>query len=200
MQKEEPKQSRKIRRLTARAIRRSMHAPENKVQAAAGKQETTAPDAEDDSVEVKNARLRALVIEELVDTERKYLEDLYTVVVFYITPLRSRFGSDPILEGVVLEQFQTIEKIFDSNVDFFAALQANIRSSPMTCIGATFSTFSEHLDSYSNFCKHQEEVMDRLRELIEKVRTRFCFLFQTNHTRAKTTTFWRDRIPNSGHS
>ena len=158
----------RTRRVSAKAIRKSMRPSKHRESDASKNPPEREPEA-DEPVEVKNARLRALVIEELVDTERKYLEDLYTLSVFYITPLRSRFGSDPILEGVVLEQFLTIEKIFDSNVDFFAALQANIRSNPMTCIGTTFSTFYEKLDSYSTFCKLQEEAMEKLKGLIDKV-------------------------------
>ncbi len=39
----------------------------------------------------KNKRMRDNVVRELVDTERKYLSDLYTLLVYYIRPLKLRF-------------------------------------------------------------------------------------------------------------
>ncbi len=39
--------------------------------------------------EEKRLRLRQSVLKEILESEAKYLQDLYTLIIYYITPLRS---------------------------------------------------------------------------------------------------------------
>lgn len=39
--------------------------------------------------EEKRLRLRASVLKEIYDSESKYLQDLYTLIIYYITPIKT---------------------------------------------------------------------------------------------------------------
>eukprot|EP00727_Mastigamoeba_balamuthi_P012963 m51a1_g829 putative domain containing protein (1855) ;mRNA; r:724480-733854 len=118
--------------------------------------------------EQDTSRLRSLVIQEIVDTERKYLEDMYTFIVFFVHPLKTNFAdllATPEYT-VLLVQFGTVETIFEMNTDFQTELQLRLEQSPDTAIGSTFIQLaSSNLEYYSVFCNNQEAVLEKMKEL-----------------------------------
>ena len=42
-----------------------------------------------DDPEEKRQRLRTAVLKEIFDSETKYLQDLYTLIIYYITPIKT---------------------------------------------------------------------------------------------------------------
>jgi hypothetical protein len=42
-----------------------------------------------DDPEEKRQRLRSAVLKEIFDSESKYLQDLYTLIIYYITPIKT---------------------------------------------------------------------------------------------------------------
>eukprot|EP01119_Soliformovum_irregulare_P021524 TRINITY_DN7187_c0_g1_i1.p1 TRINITY_DN7187_c0_g1~~TRINITY_DN7187_c0_g1_i1.p1 ORF type:complete len:719 (+),score=148.22 TRINITY_DN7187_c0_g1_i1:2439-4595(+) len=129
----------------------------------------TSPDAStsDDDKE-KIARLRKHAMEEIVATEASYLQDLYTLILYYVTPLRN--GRFPEIsassKGDVTMLFSTIELIFDGNTELLNDLKAQIEL-PEPMIGEVFLKRCDQLMTYYGvYCNHQKEAMDQIQQCI----------------------------------
>lgn len=128
--------------------------------------------------EVTKERMRKLVTAELIDTERKYLEDLDRMQSCFIAPIRAKFGDNHNPEwGVLLLQLATAESIYESNKGLYEELSEKILSEPDTAIGSTLVKMASRLHFYSVFCNQQETANEKLKELT-KSNSQFRALLQ----------------------
>jgi len=151
----------------------------------------TLSDNEDTTISVENfvdeekrSRMRDRVVKELIETEEKYLQDLCTLMIYYIQPLRGaeRFPElNNSTKGDVLVLFSTIELIFDGNSDLLRRLHGEKMTTVSTdsiiktvttvhymelndiMIGEIFLDLSGKLCQYYGvFCNHQKEAMNTI--------------------------------------
>ncbi|KAH3758777.1 calmodulin-binding protein [Pelomyxa schiedti] len=117
------------------------------------------------SEEQKITKLRALVVEEILTTETKYLEDLKTCITYFIKPIRQEFEHFFQASFMVLNvQFATIERIYELNSKLFEAL---IQTKSEQVIGEVFLKAANEWDFYAVFCNQQEETMEKLTSFAE---------------------------------
>lgn len=126
----------------------------------------TAASAPADTPEAKNARLRKNITDEIVETEKTYVDSLELLITNFVKPLtetgRQRFPelySNP--KGDVTMLFSTISLVQEGNKLFYENLVAGGDAS----IGLTFSNMlkAEKFEYYTVFCNHQEEAAEQLR-------------------------------------
>ena len=108
---------------------------------------------------------RNYVINEIVDSENSYLADLYTLIIYYITPLRNGkwlqiFNAWKGGHHVTF-LFSTIDFIFESNSRLKHKLEENRER-----IGTVFTEEADNLLSYYGaYMNHQKDASDTISEL-----------------------------------
>mmetsp|Transcript_18534 Transcript_18534/g.25989 ORF Transcript_18534/g.25989 Transcript_18534/m.25989 type:complete len:527 (+) Transcript_18534:147-1727(+) len=118
----------------------------------------------------KILRMRTRILQELLETEEKYLQDLYTLTVFYINPLKSveRFPeiNSAHAKGDVKVLFSTVELIFDGNNELLSEVKAAISAPDFVTSAMIGKIFLNNIDKlcqyYGVFCNHQKEAMDSI--------------------------------------
>ncbi|KAH3757100.1 Spata13 protein [Pelomyxa schiedti] len=120
-----------------------------------------------------------MVVEELVTTEKKYLEDLYTLIVYYVRPIRTQFPEllQTAQMGSVLAEFSTAQLIFDLNTDLYSELSKAYSESDDSTIGQIFLKMASQWDYYAVYCNHQEDAVSKL-ETLESSNAQFSTFLQ----------------------
>eukprot|EP01105_Mastigella_eilhardi_P011845 TRINITY_DN2719_c0_g1_i3.p1 TRINITY_DN2719_c0_g1~~TRINITY_DN2719_c0_g1_i3.p1 ORF type:complete len:619 (+),score=191.79 TRINITY_DN2719_c0_g1_i3:40-1857(+) len=175
-----------IRRKTRCSYRKTMRVLQKQTaEHAATSQQQQAP--QDAATADKEARdkMHKLVFAEIIDTERKYLEDLYTLIIYFVRPLRMKFADNYTAEWKVIQlQFGTVESIFEVNTDFINEVTLKLNGpEPDTALGSTFVSWVEHLHYYGVFCNQQEMTTQKIKEFL-KSNSQFRLFI----SRCKTTT------------
>ncbi|KAH3745041.1 hypothetical protein Pelo_13542 [Pelomyxa schiedti] len=92
-----------------------------------------------DPEELRNSKLRALVVSELITTEGKYVEDLATFFVVYGNQIKVEYASQPEM-AVLIVQFSTMEQIYELNRQFFRMLSPS-PTGPVVPVGEIMRAF-----------------------------------------------------------
>jgi len=139
----------------------------------------TSPTLSDEDELAKRDRMRAKVIEETVDTERKYLDDISILLDCYVLPLRESelMNATQYADAKVL--FSTVEFVKEGNSELLTLLEKQIGGKMM--IGEVFQGMADKLCQwYGVFCNHQKKAMDEIDALSK---TLPAFRTQLDHCR-----------------
>lgn len=121
-------------------------------------------DNDENLPEGKEERRRYLIIQEIINTEKSYVEDLEILVNVYMNPIRAS-GS------LTNEQFSSIF----SSVEVLLPMHKKIvedLSKDEEFVGRAFTSMCSFLKMYSAYCANQEKAT----EVIEKLKTNIGFM------------------------
>lgn len=101
---------------------------------------------------------KSLIIEEILQTEKKYVEDLKLFKKFYEEKVTN-------LSQKLVKMFKNIDTILNINGAFLQELEAHQNKTGKMSIGEIFLKFAPLFKLYSNFCKDYNLYQISLREI-----------------------------------
>lgn len=114
--------------------------------------------------EGKEARRRYLCIQEIINTEKSYVEDLEALVNVYMNPIKAS-GS------LTNDQFSTIFSSLEVLLPMHKKIVEDLAKDE-EFVGRAFITMCSFLKMYSSYCANQEKAI----ELLEKLKTNIGFM------------------------
>ncbi len=118
---------------------------------------------------------REKVLEELLDTERKYVRDL-EVLHDYATLLLDR---NVVTKETHLLIFANLDRLLDFQRRFLIALEETCAKDRR--VGALFVTFEHDFEVYDRFCENYRKAIDTSIEYMEQLNVHFSFyLFESD--------------------
>lgn len=121
----------------------------------------------------KIAKQRGYVVQELIDTEKKYVAQLQLVVDVFIDPLRLERILD---DGDIKEQFLNWEPILGLHEQLLEQLEAGSSALGDTKVGQIFIKYSSFFKMYMQYLSNFEIALTRRAELMCKNRKFLNFL------------------------
>jgi len=126
---------------------------------------------EDEAIQ-KNIRMRISALNEVLDTEQKYVEKLKFIVTDFKSQLdnREKDETDSIVsKGTVEILLSNIDEIYEFNQKLLVNLQSSIseKRGYNNCIGETFLKFEKEFRIYSPYCSNLSRAQKKLNELTE---------------------------------
>ncbi|PRP83849.1 calmodulin-binding protein [Planoprotostelium fungivorum] len=115
-------------------------------------------------------RKRNMVINEIINTERSYVEDLDIIIQIFLIPFKE---SKLLTDSVVYEIFSNVEALVGIHQDIAAQMEEDARKSNGSGLGDIFVKKSDHLRFYSLFCSNQKRstnIVDKLQLQNNKVK------------------------------
>jgi len=126
---------------------------------------------EDEAIQ-KNIRMRISTLNEILDTEQKFVEKLKFIVNDFKSQLdnREKDETDSIVaKGTVETLLSNIDEIYEFNQKLLMNLESNISKEKgyNSCIGETFLKFEKEFKIYSPYCSNLSRAQKKLNELTE---------------------------------
>lgn len=117
--------------------------------------------------------VRTKILEEIVHTEKDYVENLKDIVEGYLKQARRRrdMFSDDLLEII----FSNIESIYQFHLDFLRCIQDQCKEKQLGKIGEAFVNHSTKFSLYSEYCNNHPRASFELKNLLRQDKYRYFF-------------------------
>ena len=128
-----------------------------------------------DSEAAKRRRKRAMVYEEILSTERTYVQDLEVLVKTYVAPLRDAlknlsYGEEqfPTLSASDINTlFGIVDAILKCNLSLLLKLEEDIENE-LDSVGAIFTKFAPYFKMYTTYVNNHDAALKKHKELLTK--------------------------------
>ncbi|KAJ5066875.1 faciogenital dysplasia protein [Anaeramoeba ignava] len=121
-------------------------------------QSKTSFQIEDFQGKTTDMNMRANVIQELVQTEEKYVKDLHVIIEYYLKPLREK---SIVHKKDISAMFSSIETIFGVNSNILQELQMLYQKDPEKVaemnVGTVFQKYVDFLKIYTQYCSNHPQ-------------------------------------------
>jgi len=130
------------------------------------------------------------ILNEILETEQRYVQNLDTCVRIFLIPLREQ---NIVTNEEIRKIFSIIEVILNLHKAFFDQLKARVQGKELTadiCIGEIFVRQADFMKMYTNFVNNYNTSMTVLSQLREENSNFETFLQNQNRTFRKDTQGW----------
>eukprot|EP00300_Choanocystis_sp_HF-7_P021888 c20992_g1_i1.p1 GENE.c20992_g1_i1~~c20992_g1_i1.p1 ORF type:complete len:452 (-),score=114.05 c20992_g1_i1:47-1402(-) len=128
---------------------------------------------------------REKVLEEIVETEKKYVQQLAAIVNAYLVPLRERAQATqrPISLDTIGAIFSNIDQIYNVNQSLLAAFETSVQERDAENFGQIMLKYAQFFKAYITYITNYPDMMAALKRSIEKEEFRKFLEFAASDSR-----------------